>query len=372
MRLALAEARAARGRTHPNPPVGAVVFRGDRVLGRGRTRPPGGAHAEIVALESAARRAGARAVRGASVAVTLEPCNHTGRTGPCTEALVAAGVRRVYVGHEDPHRLAGGGVRALRRAGVEVEVGILEAECREQHRGFLSLLARGRPFVSLKLAASLDGRIATASGESRWITSPPARAAVHRLRAGADAILVGSGTVRADDPELTVRRGGRVVHRPIRVLVDGSLRVPASARVYGDDASRTWVLCAPTAPAVRRRALDRRGAMRLEVPLRGRHLDLRRGLRALGRAGLSDVLVEGGGQLAAALLRGRLVDEVHWFVAPKLIGGDGREALGPLALRALSKAATLSDVRVRRVGPDLHVHGRLDAGTGRGARGGSR
>ena len=167
MRLALREARRASGRTHPNPPVGAVVYRGDRVLGRGRTRPVGGAHAEIVAIDQALRRHGARAVRGASLAVTLEPCAHVGRTGPCADRVIEVGLRRVALGHADPHgAVAGRGVARLRRAGLAVEVGVLEAECREQHRGFLTVCGRGRPFVMLKLASTLDGRIATASGES--------------------------------------------------------------------------------------------------------------------------------------------------------------------------------------------------------------
>ena len=245
MRLALAQARRARGRSFPNPPVGAVVYRGDRVLGRGYTRPVGGPHAEVVAIERALRRHGARAVRGASLAVTLEPCCHVGRTAPCAELVVQAGLRRVVVGHIDPHRLvAGRGVRRLRREGAQVRVGVLEAECREQHRGFLSVCERGRPFVILKLASSLDGRIATASGESRWITGPEARAAVHRLRERVDAVMVGSGTALADDPELTARRAGRLVHAPVRVLVDSGLRVPPAAKLHRGEAGRSWVLCA--------------------------------------------------------------------------------------------------------------------------------
>jgi diaminohydroxyphosphoribosylaminopyrimidine deaminase/5-amino-6-(5-phosphoribosylamino)uracil reductase len=367
MRLALGQARASSGRTWPNPPVGAVVFRGDRVLGRGRTQPPGRPHAEVEALERALRRHGARAVRGAALAVTLEPCNHHGRTGPCTERVLAAGIARVFVGHADPNpHVAGGGIARLRRAGIAVEAGVLEAECREQHRGFLSVVLRGRPFVSLKLAATLDGRIATAGGESRWITGPPARALVQRLRARADAIAVGSGTALADDPELVARRGARVVHRPGRVLVDAGLRVPASARLFEGEPGRTWVLCARTAAPRRARALARRGAVVLPVPARGGHLDLRRGLRALAERGLSELLVEGGGGLAAALLREDLVDELHWFVAPRLLGGDAIPALGPLRIAALSRAVQLDGVTVRRAGRDLHVRGRI---RGRGEAG---
>lgn len=366
MRLALAQARRALGRSFPNPPVGAVVFRGDRVLGRGHTRPAGGPHAEVVALDGARRRFGAGGVRGASMAVTLEPCCHMGRTGPCAALLVQAGLRRVLLGHIDPHpAVAGRGLRLLRRAGIEVRVGVLEAECRAQHRGFLSVCERGRPFVTLKLASSLDGRIATSAGESRWITGEAARAAVHRLRARVDAIAVGSGTALADDPELTARRGARVTHRPVRVLVDSQLRVPPTARLYRGERQQTWVLCTPGAPAARRRPLAATGARLFEVPPRERHLDLRRAMAKLARAGLTQVLVEGGGELAAALLCEGLVDEVHWFLSNKLLGGDGRPALGQLGIRALADSYELQDVRVRRVGDDLHIWGAVRRRAGR-------
>ena len=368
MRLALAQARRASGRTFPNPPVGAVVFRGDRVLGRGYTRPVGGPHAEVVAIEEALRRHGAKAVRGSAMAVTLEPCCHVGRTAPCTESVARAGLRRVFVGHRDPHRaVAGRGVRKLRAAGIDVHVGVLEAECRAQHRGFLSVCQRGRPFVMLKLASSLDGRIATASGESRWITGAESRAAVHRLRARVDGIVVGSETALADDPELSARRGRRILHRPVRVLVDSRLRVPLDARLYRGEPGRTWVLCSPQAPVSRRRAVAARGARVLEVPSRKAHLDLRRAVAALGRAGLTEILVEGGGELAAALLRNALVDEVHWFVAARLLGGDGRPALGALGTSALARTPRLQGVRVRRIGDDVHVQGSL-AGSRRDRR----
>ena len=360
MRLALAQGRKARGRTHPNPCVGAVVYRGDRVLGRGYTRPVGGSHAEIVALQRAVRLYGDRSLRGASMAVTLEPCCHVGRTGPCTDAILGAGLRRLFVGHVDPNAdVSGRGVRRLRRRGVEVAVGVLADDCRALHRGFISLCDRGRPFVTLKLASTLDGRIATSSGESRWITGEASRAAVHRLRASADAVLVGSKTALADDPELTARRGGRVVHHPVRVLLDSKLRVPVSARLFRGEGSETWVLCSRTASARKRNQLEAAGARLLDVPVRDRHLDLRRALALLGRSGLTEVLVEGGGQLAAALLREDLVDEVHWFVAPKLLGDDGRPALGALQIGRLADAHRLVDVRVRRLGDDVYVRGLL-------------
>jgi diaminohydroxyphosphoribosylaminopyrimidine deaminase/5-amino-6-(5-phosphoribosylamino)uracil reductase len=370
MRLALAQARRALGRSSPNPAVGAVVFRGGRVLGRGSTRPPGGPHAEVVALAQAARRHGPAALRGASLAVTLEPCSHHGRTGPCAEAVARAGIARVYLGHRDPApHVAGGGVRALRRAGVAVREGVLEAECREQHRGFLSLVERARPFVTLKLAASLDGRIATARGESRWITGEPARAWVHALRARSDAILVGSATALADDPELTARRAGRVVHRPLRVLLDSRLRVPPRARLFGEHAERTWVVCSTRAAAARRRALEARGARVLALrPGRDGRPSLRATLERLGAEGVALVLAEGGGVLAAALLRAGLIDELAWLQAPLVLGCEGRPALGPLGVARLADAPRLHAARVRRIGSDLLVEARVAAPGAKEAR----
>ena len=368
LRAALAAARRGDGRVFPNPSVGAVIYRGDRILGRGTTEPPPGKHAEIVALEAVRRRHGERALRGASIATTLEPCSFTGRTGPCADAIVEAKLGRVVSGCRDPHpRVGGRGFRKLRAAGIEVVTGLLEEECRYQHRGFISTIERGRPWVTLKLATTLDGRIATASGESRWITGPESRAFVHRLRDASDAVMVGSETALADDPRLDVRRGTKSVRTPIRVLLDGRLRVPLEARLLSDrDASRTWVVCGERA----RGLVSVREAAGRVLPIRrsgAGHVDLTRAMRALAKEGLTTVLVEGGGGLAAALLRAGLVDEVHWMLAPKLIGSDGRPGLGPLELRRLRDAVALSPERVTRRGEDLHVHALLAKG-GRGRK----
>ncbi len=359
MRRALRAAGRQEGRTHPNPTVGAIVFRGDRVLGTGATRAVGGAHAEVVALASARRRHGARALRGAAVAVTLEPCHHQGRTGPCTAALREAGVTRVLVGLRDPNpAVAGRGLRALRRAGIEVRTGVLAEECAWWHRGFASVQERGRPWVELKLAATFDGRLATRSGESQWITGEAARAHVHRQRRRAEAILVGSGTARQDDPSLTARDGERRVHCPVRVLVDSRLRVPATRRLFTDgDASRTWVLTAPRPPAARRAAREAHGAELVEVAMRRGQLDLRKALEALAWKGLTRVLVEGGGGLAAALLRAGLVDELHWYAAPSFLGSDARPAIAELGIGRLAERPGFTTREVRRLGDDLYVHG---------------
>jgi diaminohydroxyphosphoribosylaminopyrimidine deaminase/5-amino-6-(5-phosphoribosylamino)uracil reductase len=357
---ALREACKGDGRVFPNPSVGAVVFRGDRILGRGHTQPPGGAHAEVSAIASARRRFGERTLRGASIAVTLEPCNFQGRTGPCTEAILEAGIARVVAGCRDPHpKVSGRGFQKLRRRGIEVTTGVLEEACRRQHRGFISVCERGRPWITLKLATTLDGRIATAEGESRWITGPTSRKFVHRLRDASDAVMVGSETALADDPTLNVRRGDRAVRDPIRVLLDGRLRVPASARLLSDRAAdQTWVMCRERARGIA--AVRTKVGRVVEVPSRSGHVDLGIGLQKLAEAGLTTVLIEGGGGLAAALLRANLVDEVHWMLAPMLIGSEGRSGLGPLELAKLSDAVSIDPLRVARRGRDIHLHGLIE------------
>jgi len=351
MRAAIEVAEPGRGRTAPNPCVGALVVKNGRIVARARTADGGAPHAETRAL----RRAGS-AARGATLYVTLEPCAHTGRTPPCVDAVIAARPRRVVMGLVDPDpRTAGRSVRKLRAAGIAVTVGVERSACAELHAGFTSRVTRGRPFTTLKLAASLDGRIATASGESRWITGPAARALVHRLRERVDAISVGSATALADDPELTARRGTRVVHRPVRVVVDSELRIPPGSRLFAPNPSGATVVLAGPRPDPRRRArLERAGARVVPVPRRGGHLDLRAAWRALARLGVNELLVEGGGGLAAALLRARLVDRMHFFVAPVIIGGDGRAVLGALGVARLAKAFRPSRLSWHRLGADLH------------------
>jgi diaminohydroxyphosphoribosylaminopyrimidine deaminase / 5-amino-6-(5-phosphoribosylamino)uracil reductase len=352
MRAAIELALGGRGRTAPNPCVGAVIVKNGRVVGRARTADGGAPHAETRAL----RRAG-KAARGSTLYVSLEPCAHTGRTPPCVDAVIAARPRRVVIGISDPDpRTAGRSIRKLRAAGIAVTVGIERDACARLHEGFVSRVTRGRPFTTLKLAASLDGRIATARGESRWITSPPARAFVHGLRAHVDAIAVGSETALADDPALTARRGRTVLHRPLRIAVDSGLRIRPSAKLFDRrQPGGAVVLTGPRTSAARRRALERAGAQVVEVARRGGHLDLRAAWRALGRLGVNDLLVEGGGGLAAALLRMGLVDRMHFLAAPLLIGGDGRPVLGALGVERLAGAFRPTHVSWHRLGPDLHA-----------------
>ncbi len=366
MQRALAYARRGDGRCFPNPSVGAVLVRAGRVLGGGVSRPAGGAHAEVVAIESVRRARGAAALRGATLYVTLEPCCSKGRTGPCTEAILAAGISRVVAGVRDPHpKVRGRGFARLRRAGVEVQVGVLAERCRMQHRGFFSLVERGRPWLALKLAATLDGRIATASGESRWITGADARALVHQLRGRHDAVMIGSGTLRADDPALTVRIKGRKEQTPIRILVDSRLSAPPASRMLSDAfATQSWCLARRGVAPAKRRRLAARGVRVLDVPVQGAHLDLRRALAVLGSQGLTRVLVEGGGGLAAALLRRGLVDEVHWFAAPSLLGADARPAVAELGIRRIKQSIALEVQEVRRLGADLYLQGLVKRETG--------
>jgi len=350
MREALATAARARLRTSPNPTVGALVVKSGRVIARGATRGLE-AHAETVALA----RAG-DAARGATLYVTLEPCAHWGRTPPCVDTVIAARPARVVIGMVDPDsRTRGESIRKLTRAGISVSAGVLLDACARHHEGFVSRVLRGRPFTTLKLAASLDGRIATRSGDSRWITGEPARALVHRLRAHSDAVVVGSETLLADDPELLARRGARVVHRPLRVVVDSRLRTPPDARILDPaQPGAAWILTARDAPARRRARLERAGARVIPVRKRGAQLDLGAAWQELGHLGVNECLVEGGGGLAAALLAAGLVDRMHFFLAPLLIGGDGRAVLASLGVERLREALRPKRFTARRLGPDLH------------------
>lgn len=351
MRAALTLARRGLGRTWPNPSVGCLIVKDGAVVGRGWTQPGGRPHAETEALARAGRSA-----KGADVYVTLEPCCHHGKTPPCTAALIAAGIRRAVIAVEDPDsRVAGKGVATLRAAGITVDVGVCADEAREVNAGFLSTVTRGRPLVTLKLATSLDGRLAVASGESRWITGEPARARAHLLRAMSDAVMVGSGTVIADDPELTCRLPGLSDRNPVRVVIDGGMRVPLTARLVADARQTpTWFVIRRGISGERREAFARCGVDVIDVPSTATgETDLAAALAALAKQGITRVLVEGGARLAAALVRGGLVDRIAWFHAPSLIGGDGRPALDALGVAAPGEAPRFVRVRIETIGDDM-------------------
>ncbi|MFV0472906.1 MAG: bifunctional diaminohydroxyphosphoribosylaminopyrimidine deaminase/5-amino-6-(5-phosphoribosylamino)uracil reductase RibD [Pikeienuella sp.] len=343
MAAAIAFGRRGLGRVWPNPAVGCVLVRDGRLIGRGWTRPGGRLHAEAAALEQAGD------ARGATAYVSLEPCAHHGRTPPCAEALIAAGVARVVAPIADPDpRVAGRGFALLEAAGIAVETGLMAAEAEAANEGFLLRQRADRPFLTLKLAATLDGRIATAAGESRWITGPESRARAHLLRAQHDAILIGAATALADNPALDVRLAGLEDRAPLRLALDAALTLPATLHMAGDGASPVWRLHARGDDA----AADWGEPVPCPAAPDGR-IDLAGMMRALGARGLTRVLCEGGGRLGAALVGAGLVDELVWFSAGAAIGAEGRPALGPLGLARLAEAPRFDLIRQERLGEDL-------------------
>lgn len=362
MRRALALARRMLGRTGPNPAVGCVIVRGGRIVAQGATAAGGRPHAETAALA----RAGAKA-RGGTAYVSFEPCAHHGHTPPCARALAEAKVRRVVVGCTDPYPpVRGRGVAILRAAGIEVTAGVLAEECRRLNEGFITRVTRGRPFATLKLALSLDGRIAAASGDSRWISSAASRALVHRWRGEADAVMVGAATVIADDPRLTCRIGGG--RDPARVVIDGRLRCPPRARVFRQRSAAPTLLV--TTPANLARARRRYAGARVEViacAARDGEIDLRAVARELARRGWSRLLIEGGAHLAGAALRARIVDRVAFFVAPILVGA-GMPAIEGLGHARIRDAIALGGLSARQVDGDWLLQADLKPARGAGTR----
>ncbi len=352
MRLALRLAAKGLGRTSPNPAVGALIVQSGELVGRGFHRRAGEPHAEVEALEEAGE-----AARGSTLYVNLEPCSHYGRTPPCAEALIRAGVRRVVVGMVDPNPLVQGkGIECLERAGIEVTVGVLREACERLNEDFSSLMRRGRPLVTLKLAASLDGKIAAASGDSHWISGEASRRWVHRLRNQVDAVLVGAGTVEKDNPRLTCRiRGGR---DPLRVILDGRLRISPEARVLVQPSeARTLVVTAVRRSSPKVRLLEGRGAEVLCLPGHEGEVAFLEVLQELGKRGIKSVLIEGGARVAASALRAGAVDKVLFFYAPKLLGGDGKEMVGSLGIRQVAQALAVHKIEVRRFGEDVVIGG---------------
>lgn len=350
MAHALRIAARGLGRTWPNPAVGCVIVKHGVIVGRGWTQPGGRPHAEVMAL----RQAG-EAARGATAYVTLEPCAHHGKTPPCANALIAAGVVRVVSALQDPDpRVSGKGHAMLRAAGIEVTENVLQTEASRANAGFLKRVTQGLPFVTLKLATTLDGRIATASGESRWITGPASRRAVHAMRLNHDAVLIGSGTARADDPDLTVRELG-AAHQPIRIVMDSRLsHSPHSRLGLTAKTAPVWLLHGPDAPQENRDAWTERGATLLETACENGTINPRAALQTLAARGLTRIFCEGGGTLAAALIRAHLVDDLALFTAGALIGGDGQASLAALNLTALKDAPRLTLRETKTIGPDAY------------------
>lgn len=346
MALALSLGRRGLGRVWPNPAVGCVIVNDGLIVGRGHTADGGRPHAEALALAQAGH-----AANGATAYVTLEPCAHHGKTPPCADALIKAGVGRVVVATGDPHpKVSGRGLDMLRAAGVQVDVGVLQDQAQRDNAGFLLAQSESRPFVALKLAGTLDGRIATASGESQWITGPAARRAVHLMRARHDAVMVGAGTVRADDPSLTVRNLG-ISQQPVRVVVSRGMRMPATGQMA--QTARTtpvWICHGPDADVG---AWVDLGAISLPCALDAGQVDLAAVMRNLAKRGITRVFCEGGGMLAASLLQADLVDQLVVFSAGIAMGAEGTPALAAMGVDRLANAPRFSLDSVTQIGPDI-------------------
>jgi diaminohydroxyphosphoribosylaminopyrimidine deaminase/5-amino-6-(5-phosphoribosylamino)uracil reductase len=357
MELALSLAKLALGQASPNPAVGAVVVKNDVVVGQGYTQPPGSWHAEVVALNQAGEKA-----RGSTLYVTLEPCCYYGRTPPCTQAIIAAGITEVHLSMLDPNPLVSGrGKDELETAGINTYVGEHEEEAKEVNEAYTKFITTGMPFVTAKFAVSLDGKIATKSGDSKWISGEEARKYVHNLRYTADAIMAGVNTVLADDPHLTARscggRGGTARKQPLRVIVDGKGRTPLTAQLFKQP-GRTLLALGRMATPEEKMAFAQVGAEVLELPLARRRVDLEKLLKALGEREITSILVEGGGILLGSLFDCGLVDKVTVFIAPIIIGGkEAKAAVSGKGSDKVVDSLRLERIRVEKFGDDLMVSG---------------
>jgi diaminohydroxyphosphoribosylaminopyrimidine deaminase/5-amino-6-(5-phosphoribosylamino)uracil reductase len=355
MQMALELAVQGRGYTSPNPMVGAVVVRNGVVVGRGFHQLPGGPHAEVHALDAAGA-----AAQGATLYVTLEPCNHTGRTPPCTAKILAAGIQRVVIGMQDPNpHVAGGGAEFLRSRGIDIRLGVGEAEARQLNEAFVKYIRTGRPFVTAKCAATLDGRMATRTRDSKWITGESARAFAHELRHAADAVLVGVGTIAADNPLLTVRLNDRRLKDPIRVILDTHLRIAPDARVLNHtSAAETWVIAGGGASAKSPGRLIRKGVRVIEAETRDGRVDVGPLMDRLGAMGVTSILIEGGSRVLASAFKAGIVDKVIFFYAPLILGGDdGVPICSGAGAERIKDAIRLDRIITRRFGDDVMIEG---------------
>jgi diaminohydroxyphosphoribosylaminopyrimidine deaminase/5-amino-6-(5-phosphoribosylamino)uracil reductase len=354
MKRVLRLAEKGKGRTSPNPMVGAILVKGDKLVGEGYHAKAGEAHAEVVALQRAREEA-----RGAILYLNLEPCTHYGKTPPCAPQVIEAGVKRVIIGMEDPNPLVKGkGVEILKRAGVDVEVGILEKECRRLNEAFCKYILEKEPFVILKAATTLDGKIATRNGDSKWISGEASRRFVHKLRNQVDGVLVGIGTVLKDDPLLTARiRGGR---DPYRIILDSRLKISEEARVIGTSPSRAIIVTTELAPRDKIERLEKRGVQILIFGSKEERINLRSCLSKLGEMGMMNLMVEGGSQVNGSFLDEGLIDKLLLFLSPKLIGDH--QALGIFGGRGISnlqEAIALKEMKTRKMGEDILLEGYL-------------
>jgi len=365
MGQALSLARLALGQASPNPAVGAVVVKKGTVVGQGYTQPPGSHHAEVLALKQAGE-----AARGGVMYVTLEPCTHYGRTPPCTEAIISAGIRRVHMAMLDPNPIVlGRGKDELEKKGIKTYLGEDEEEAREINEAYIKFITTGLPFVTAKFAISLDGKIATRRGNSRWISGPESRKYVHCLRYASDAIMAGANTVIADDPHLTTRcsggKGGTARKQPLRVIVDGEGRTPLTARLFSEP-GETLLALGRAAKPEERAAFNQAGAEIVELPAGEGRVDLARLLEELGKRGITSVIVEGGGILLGSLFDQGLVDKVIAFIAPVIIGGaEAKTAVAGRGVDQVAESFRLERMKVEKLGDDLMVSGYVTAKGGR-------
>ena len=353
MQMALDLAARGKGRTSPNPMVGAVIVKGDTIIASGYHRKAGTAHAEAAALKKAGSRA-----KGATLYVNLEPCCHTGkRTPPCTKAVIQAGIKEVVTAMIDPNpNVSGKGLYALRKAGIKTRSGVMKEEAQKLNEVFITHITRKRPFVILKIAQSIDGKIATAKGESKWITGPEARERVHTLRNEVDALLVGIGTVNADNPSLDCRtRGGR---NPFRIIVDSRLQISLSSKVLTHDDGKTIIAATENADKNKLQTLARRGIRVLICRGKAGKVDLNRLMTELGKLDITSVMIEGGSSIAASALSQNIVDKVMFFTAPKIIGGvDAFPSIGGKSPASLKNAIKLKDMHTCYLGEDILIEG---------------
>ena len=354
LRLALKLASRARGKTSPNPLVGAVIVKNGQIIGKGYHQRAGEPHAEIIALAEA----GEKAV-GADLYLNLEPCSHYGRTPPCVEAIIKSKIKRVFIGMQDPNPLVNGkGIQKLKEAGIWVKTGILEEECRRLNEIFIKYITTRCPFVILKAAASLDGRIAAVSGDSKWITNKKSRHYVHRLRNQVDAVLVGIGTVQKDDPQLTTRLQNRRGKDPIRIIVDSTLKISLQARVFNPQSKAlTIIATTPKASPKKIKAIEKQGAKVLVIPSQKR-VNLQQLMKTLGEEKITSVLIEGGSQINTSALQEGIVDKVVFFYAPRIIGGKkAPQIVSGEGVSKVEDSILLHRIKTRRFGDDVMIEG---------------
>ena len=357
MNLALDLARKSEGQTNPNPLVGAVIVKSGKVVAKGYHEKAGLPHAEAIALNKAGTKA-----RGADLYVNLEPCCHHGRTPPCTEAIISAGIKRVILGIRDPNRLVNGrGIRFLRKQGVEVVIGVLRRDCHKINEHFIKYITTGRPWVILKSAVSLDGKIATRTGDSKWITGSKARAYAHRLRSRVDAILVGAETVRMDDPQLTVRPKKKGMRNPVRIIVSGKGSISTSAKIFNNaHKERVIYVANASLPLIRKKKLQKIGVEVLLVKYKKKKVDLPLLMDALGKIKITSIMIEGGSEISGNALKEKLVDKLIYFLAPKIIGG--KNAPGPVGGQGISRIEDFIEVKeisIEKLGNDFVIEGNI-------------